>query len=119
MRYDAFVSYSQSGDSAVARAVQRGLTRFAKRWNQRASLRVFRDETGLGANPNLWSSIQLALDDSDWLVLLTSPAAAASDAVTREVEYWLSVKSSDRILIVLTGGTWKWDLEKSDFHADR
>ena len=37
-----------------------------------------------------------------WLVLLASPQAAASEWVNREVSWWLTHRSPDRILIVAT-----------------
>jgi hypothetical protein len=40
---------------------QRELERFAKRWNQMRSLRVFRDNANLAANPGLWSSIRAGI----------------------------------------------------------
>src|SRR5262249_9190868 len=71
--YHAFVSYSHALDSKLAPAVQRGLQRFAKPWFRAQALRIFRDQTGLSANPDLWSSIASALDASQHFVLLASP----------------------------------------------
>ena len=68
MAYDAFISYSHSADDAVAPRLQAGLHRFAKPWWQRQTVRVFRDEGSLAANPHLWSSIVEALDDSEWMM---------------------------------------------------
>jgi hypothetical protein len=70
------------------------------------ALRVFRDATALSTNPHLWSSIALALDDSEWFVLLASPDAAGSEWVGKELEHWLATKSVDRVLPAVTGGTW-------------
>jgi hypothetical protein len=44
-------------------------------------------------------------------VLLASPDAVASGWVSRELDHWLANKSRDRILVVVTGGTWDWNLE--------
>jgi hypothetical protein len=62
MKYDAFISYSHAADGILAPAVQKALQKFAKPWHQRRAMTVFRDETGLSANPALWSSIEQALD---------------------------------------------------------
>jgi len=70
---------------------------------------VFRDESALSANPGLWSSIQSALDGSAWFVLLASPDAAASEWVNREVGHWIAHDSVNRMLIVVTDGTWEWN----------
>ena len=69
--------------------LQIGLERFAKRWNQRRALRVFRDEASLTANPALWESIEQALSASKWFVILASATAAQSGWVNREIEWWL------------------------------
>ena len=50
-RYAAFISYSHSADGAFAPALQDGLQRLAKPWNQRRILEVFRDQTGLIPTP--------------------------------------------------------------------
>ncbi len=114
MSYDGFISYSHSGRPVGAR-VERGLQRLAKPWNSRRALRIFRDETGLSTNPHLWSAIEDALDDSEWFVLLASPESAVSDWVNREIAHWLATKSIDRMLPVVTDGTWEWDGAAGDF----
>ena len=109
MEFDAFVSYSHAADGRLAPAVQRGMQRLAKPWYTARALRVFRDETALSASPQLWSSICSALDASQWFVLLASPEAAASEWVNRELRHWLATKCVDRILVVVTDGSWRWD----------
>jgi hypothetical protein len=106
--YDAFISYSHALDGALAPALQTGLERFAKPWYRPRALRVFRDTASLSANPDLWSSIEKALDASAWLVLMASPKAARSPWVNREVEWWLAHKSPQRLLVVLTDGQFSW-----------
>jgi WD40 repeat protein len=109
MAYDAFVSYSHAADGRLAPSLQRAMQRLAKPWYRQRALRVFRDDASLSANPHLWASIQAALADAEWFVLLASPDAAASPWVNRELDYWLTHKSVDRILATVTGGTWEWD----------
>ncbi len=113
--YNGFISYSHAGDGRLAPALQKGLQRLAKRWNSRRALRVFRDETGLSTNPHLWSAIETALDGSGWFVLLASPESAASEWVSKEVAHWVATKPVDRILPVVTDGTWEWDADRGDF----
>jgi WD40 repeat protein len=60
-------------------------------------------------NPALWSSIRDALDQSLFFILFASPEAAASPWVAKEAEYWIGKNGTLRVLIVLTGGTLKWD----------
>ena len=100
------------------RRVQRGLHRLAKPWHRRRALWIFRDQTGLSVTPALWSSIQQALDGSEWFVLLASPEAAQSPWVNREIEHWIATKPADRILPVVTDGQWRWDAERGDLAAD-
>ncbi len=114
-RYDAFVSYSRAFDARVGPAIQRGLMNFARPWNRARALRVFRDETSLSANPSVWSSIEVAILDSRYFVLLASPATAASVWVRRELACWRANRSTDQLLIVLTDGVLHWDEERGDF----
>ncbi len=118
MRYDAFISYSHAADGKLAPALQRALQRMAKRWYRRRALEVFRDETGLSVDPHLWGAIVKALDDAEWFLLLTSPGAARSEWVNREIEHWKANRPHDRILPVLTDGHWEWDSRTGDFTPD-
>ncbi|GID93952.1 TIR domain-containing protein [Amorphoplanes digitatis] len=118
MSFDGFISYSHAADGKLAPAIQRGLHRLAKPWHSRQALWIFRDRTGLSVTPGLWSSIQKALDGSEWFVLLASPAAARSPWVNREIEYWIATKPAGRILPVVTDGEWRWDAERGDLSAD-
>lgn len=106
--YDGFMSYSHSADDLLAPRLQTGLQRFAKPWWKRRTLRIFRDEASLSANPHLWSSIVDAMETSDWFVLLLSPDAATSEWVNREVDYWLEHKDPDLIIPVVTDGNFAW-----------
>ncbi len=107
-QHAAFLSYSRAADGRLAPALQQGLQRFAKPWNRQRALRVFRDDANLSANPALWSSIQDALDGSEYFILLASPEAAASPWVAREVEHWLATKPREKLLIAVTGGEIAW-----------
>ncbi|MDQ1654650.1 MAG: hypothetical protein QOI35_3850, partial [Cryptosporangiaceae bacterium] len=118
MSFNGFISYSHAADGRLAPAVQRGLHRLAKPWHRRRALWVFRDQTGLALTPGLWSSIQEALDGSEWFVLLASPEAARSQWVNREIEHWVTTKPVDRILLVVTDGEWSWDPARGDFSDD-
>jgi WD40 repeat protein len=117
MTFDGFISYSHAADGRLAPAVQRGLHRLAKPWHRRRALWIFRDQTGLAVTPGLWSSIQTALDGSEYFVLMASPEAARSPWVNREIEHWIATKSTERILPVVTDGEWAWDTGTADFTA--
>src|SRR5579864_1018183 len=97
--YDAFISYSHAKDKPIAAALQSIIQKLGKPWYNRRALRVFRDDTSLSATPHLWPSIEIALGQARYLLLLTSPEAAASKWVNREVSHWLVHNSPDTILI--------------------
>jgi WD40 repeat protein len=118
-RYAAFISYSRQVDASVARALQEGLHSFAKPWYRRRALRVFRDDASLSATPALWSSIQRGLDESEYFILLCSPAAASSVWVAREITYWLATKPPQRLLLAVTEGELVWDRGVGDFDWSR
>ena len=113
--YDAFISYSHTKDKPIAAALQSVIQKLGKPWYRRRGLRVFRDDTSLSATPQLWPSIEQALAQSRFLLLLGSPESAASPWVGKEVEYWLANKSVDTLLIGVTDGTLDWDGKKGDF----
>lgn len=118
MSFNGFISYSHAADGRLAPAVQRGLHRLAKPWHRRRALWIFRDQTGLSVTPALWTSIQTALDKSEYFVLMASPEAAQSPWVNREIEHWVANKPLDHILPVVTDGDWRWDPAAKDFDAD-
>jgi tetratricopeptide (TPR) repeat protein len=113
--YDAFVSYSHAKDKPIAAALQSVMQRLGKPWYRRRALRVFRDDTSLSATPQLWPSIERALSQSRFLIVLASPEAAASPWVNKEVSWWLDNKSVETILIAVTEGELTWDAAVSDF----
>src|SRR5215470_14143729 len=115
--YDAFISYSHAKDKPIAAALQRAVQTLGKPWYQRRALRVFRDDTSLSATPHLWPTIEQALAESRFLILLASPEAAASPWVNKEVAYWLEHKGGDTLLIALTDGDLSWNSAAGDFHS--
>jgi tetratricopeptide (TPR) repeat protein len=113
--YDAFISYSHAKDKPIAAALQSVVQKLGKPWYQRRALRVFRDDTSLSATPHLWPSIENALGESRFLMLLASPEAAASPWVEKEVSHWLERKGIDSLLIAVTAGDIAWDAAANDF----
>lgn len=114
--YDAFISYSHARDKPVAAALQTVLQKLGKPWYRRRALRIFRDDTSLAATPELWPSIEQALGQSRYLIVLASPQLAASHWCGLEVAYWLEHKSIDTLLIALTEGDLTWDRPQNDFN---
>jgi WD40 repeat protein len=113
--YDAFISYSHAKDRAIAANLQSVIQTLGKPWYRDRALRVFRDDTSLSATPYLWPSIEKALAQSRYLILLASPEAASSPWIAKEVAYWLENKSADTLFIGLTDGELVWDGPEGDF----
>lgn len=106
--YDAFLSYSRA-DAPVAEGIQKGLHRIGRKMGRLHALRVFRDKTDLAASPSLWDKIRGALDGSRYLVVVLSPNSAKSEWVNKEVDYWLTHRGRDNLVLVLADGTVVWD----------
>jgi len=100
----------------VSRALQLELERYGKPWYRQRRLRVFRDKANLAASPELWKTIVEALSRSEWLILMASPEAAASEWVSKEVEWWIQHRSPDRILIALVDGEIAWTRDDFDWN---
>ncbi|MGH3916791.1 MAG: TIR domain-containing protein [Pseudonocardiaceae bacterium] len=115
--YDAFMSYSHTADALLAPELQRLIRRVGRPWFRRSTLRVFRDQTNLPMSESLWSSIEAALAQSEYFVLMASPGAADSAWVAREVQYWRRHRERSTFRIVLTAGQIEWD--GGDFDWDR
>jgi hypothetical protein len=113
--YDAFICYSHVKDKPIAAALQSVLQKLGKAWYQRRALRVFRDDTSLPATPDLWRTLEQALAQSRYLILLASPEVAASRRINREIAYWLEHNSADRLLIAVTDAMLTWDSAGKDF----
>ena len=116
--WDAFISYARADSERTAVAIQRGLERFARPWNQRRAVRVFRDDSAMSTNPALWSAIEDGLAQARNLIVLISPAARDSAYVDREVGWWLDHKGADTILLVLDAGGLDWDEDLNRFSED-
>jgi WD40 repeat protein len=114
-KYKAFISYSHAADGKLAPALQSALHRFAKPWYRLRAMRIFRDKTSLAMTPELWPSIERALSESEYFLLLVSPQAAQSQWVQQEVGWWLQHRAADTLFIVLTDGEVFWDRSAGDF----
>jgi hypothetical protein len=113
--HDAFISYNHLHDHNLAKALQEGMQKLAKPLLALRAIDVFRDETSLAANPDLWAGIVDHLTGAKWLVLFACPEWAASYWCSREALWWMDNHSADRVLIVLSGGELLWDRMRGDF----
>lgn len=110
MRYRAFFSYSRQ-DDRIARWLHSELEGFRAPESfkgpdgKRLKLQpVFRDRTDLSGGGELSKRIADTLAMSDNLIVLCSPAAAASVWVNREVETFIEQGYGDRIFPVIAAG---------------
>ncbi len=117
MKYHAFLSYSHSDCGIVAPLLQQRIANIGKPWYWffKSNLKIFRDETDLSANPDLWIKIEESLKDSENLILLLSPLAMCSFWIEKEVRWWLHNKSSDSIILVIIGGNIAWKNDDFDW----
>ena len=115
LKFDAFISYSHQADDVLASALHRALHDFARPRFKKRALHVFRDQTTLSASPELWTAIEAALSQSRFLLLMASPASAASRWVGREVAWWMEHRSLQTMLVLVTDGELVWDEDGADF----
>ena len=113
-RYSAFLSYSRA-DIAFVRTLHRQLEtyRLPRRLIGRSALwdrqsrrlqPIFRDLDELTAAPDLGTALQEALDDSAFLIVVCSPAAAKSQWVGTEIDAFRARHGTAHILAALIDG---------------
>ena len=110
-RYRAFISYSHS-DAPAARWLHRALegyrppqevvARFSNARRRIAPVFLDRDETR--AAGSISSALTAALDASEFLIVVCSPAAARSRWVNEEVAHFKRSGRAHNVLCVLAGG---------------
>ncbi|MEQ8768214.1 MAG: TIR domain-containing protein [Planctomycetota bacterium] len=106
-RYRAFISYSRA-DLRVAKRLHRSLERYRlprhlARAGQRKLGRFFRDDDELSGTAKLGAALDGAIDDSEQLIVISSPAAARSHWVNKEVIRFKR-RTQARILAVIARG---------------
>ena len=105
--YRAFISYNRA-DAAIAAALAASLTRFARPWFAMRAMRVFLDKNSLATDPTLSGAIDRGLAQSEWLILLASPASAAAPWVRHEVAWWVAHRDLSKMIIARTDGVIAW-----------
>jgi hypothetical protein len=112
--YAAFISYSRT-DKVIAERFQKPLERFLiprKIRKQgdgssrvpRRIVPVFRDISDSRVSSDLDEAVRDAMDKSAFLIVLSSPASAASKWVGKEIAHFVETGRSDRIIPVLVEG---------------
>jgi WD40 repeat protein len=104
-RYRAFISYKHGRSRVFAERLESALMAYAKPLLGRP-IAIFRDERHLRPGIDLPALIRSALTDSDFLIVLASPEAAASPWVNDELAIWCGeLRRADKLIVVLTAGT--------------
>jgi tetratricopeptide (TPR) repeat protein len=114
MRYQAFLSYSHQ-DSEQAGWLHKAIERFAVPRAlvgrttaygsvPRSLTPIFRDRHELAASSDLGQTIRAALKQSRFLIVLCSPAAAASRWVNEEIATFKKLHGDRRVLAAIVGG---------------
>jgi WD40 repeat protein len=114
LKYRAFISYSRI-DRVAARDLQARLERYVLpqalrlikpglKHDPRPLKPVFRDEDELVPGQDLPRRIRLGLEGSEYLLVLCSPAAAASEWVEKEILDFCALGKGENILAIVVGG---------------
>lgn len=108
-RYRAFISYSQR-DKATARRLHRALETYRVPAGVEASLapdrrlgRFFRDDEEMGASQSLGAALEGAIDDSENLIVICTPAAAQSKWVDAEVRRFKTRRNAKVFAVIAAG----------------
>ena len=113
-RYKAFISYSHA-DEAWARWLHRSIEAYRvprKLVGSKTAVGevparikpIFRDRDELSSAADLGSTVKQALSDSENLIVVCSPAGAASLWVREEIREFVRLGRKDRIFCVITDG---------------
>lgn len=115
--HDAFLSYN-GADRLLAEAVQQALERFMRPLFARRAMAVFRDESSLAQTNTLRAALRRHLERSRFLLLVASPASAASPWVREEAAHWIDLGRLDRLMILRAAGRLVWDAGRHGFTGE-
>jgi len=113
VRFDAFISYRHSKtDLFIAKSIQKKLESFKlpksvlpKITSGKTGIeRIFRDQDELPLADNLSDSINIALGNSDYLIVICTPRLPESKWCLKEITTFLQTHQRDHILLVLAEG---------------
>ena len=109
-QYKAFISYRHLPlDKETAIRVHRAIEHFVvpkalRKDGQRKLGYVFRDEDELPVAGELTDNIRLALENSEYLIVICTPETCKSAWVLKEIETFLQLRDRNHVLLVLADG---------------
>lgn len=106
MKYTAFLSHATENKPAAVKLKQRLEMFNCPPWKLRAR-RIFLDKDNLALN-GIEQQLRVALDKSDYLIVLCTPVSAKKPWVDREVEIWLEKPARAGRIILATMGPLSW-----------
>lgn len=111
LHYNAFISYKHAPlDNKVAAEIEKQLERYhiptkiQKKTGVKKIERIFRDKDELPITSDLTDTINEALYNSDFLIVLCSKSTHLSTWVEREIRLFLQTHPLDHVLTVLAEG---------------
>ncbi len=110
-KYRAFISYSHE-DEKWAKWLHAGLERYrvprrivdSENLSTGRLTPIFRDRDELASAASLSESIQHALQESEFLIVIGSPSAANSQWVNAETKQFIEMGRADRVLCLIVDG---------------
>jgi WD40 repeat protein len=109
--YDAFISYRHTElDKMVAKKLHKMLETYkvpstiARKTGKKKINRVFRDRDELPTSTNLAASIQEALENSEYLIVICSRETQKSQWVLKEIETFIKLHGQGKVLALLIDG---------------
>ncbi|MBT0958270.1 TIR domain-containing protein [Alphaproteobacteria bacterium KMM 3653] len=109
-KYRAFISYSQK-DKIWARRIQKSLESYrvplglaVEGLQKRRLGRFFRDDDELAGASSLGAALTGAIEESESLIVIASPNAAASKWVNEEIRTFKQTHGPERVFAVIVGG---------------
>lgn len=110
-RYRAFISYSKQ-DGHHAKRLHSALESYrvpkgidAPVEQDRRLGRFFRDDDEMGASTDLGATLRDALENSESLIVISSPSAARSKWVNAEIQHFRQSGRGDQIFALIVDGT--------------
>jgi len=111
MKYNAFISYRHAElDIEIAKKLHKGLETFKiprsvqKKYGIRRIARVFRDQEELPIGSDLTDNISVAIEDSQFLIVVCSPRTPGSEWVLKEIDTFIEKHDRQHVLAILIEG---------------